>query len=557
MQQLKFTVQARHFLPGFFSVMLLLVLPAFAQNEAVVATSHPLASRAGMSMLQAGGNAVDAAAAIQFALNVVEPQSSGIGGGAFILIYHAATHQIIFLDARETAPKHAQSDQLLGRSFAQNSTQGVSVGVPGTLAGFDLALKKYGHKTLAQTLEPAINLAQEGFPVGSYLARALKSPRAQINPETRRWFLNEQGQPWSQGDILKQPDLARSFRLIQEQGPRAFYQGPMAEAMVAAQTKYWGEAKLGGPMDLEDLNHYQVVERPALRHTHGDYQIFTAPAPSAGGLGMLQSLALLEPFKLHEPGFESTQLTTEAMRLWLADRARWVGDPAATPVPQQALLSAAHIATGQTQIQPQVRMQTPHSPSQLEGDNTTQFTVVDHQGNVVSVTSTIESLWGSGIMVPGYGFLLNNELTDFNQVPQKSEDGLGANDLRPGMRPRSSMAPTLVFENHHFRMAYGSPGGLTIISTVLEFTQDMLDFKLSPEEALALKRFAVMDAEGSLLVEEGFPATQRKALEDLGYPVATSPIAIGSVQWVGEDPNTHERTGAADPRRDGTVLVAP
>jgi gamma-glutamyltranspeptidase/glutathione hydrolase len=331
----------------------------------------------------------------------------------------------------------------------------------------------------------------------------------------------------------------------------------MAVAMVEAQKQYWGQATVGGPMSLNDLENYRVTPRMALQGQHGAYTLYTAPAPSAGGLGVLQALALLEPFGLSEPGTHSTQLTVEAMRLWLADRARWVGDPSATAVPQAALLSTKHISQGRLQIKPGVRGETLKAPSQLEGDNTTQFTVVDHEGNVVSVTSTIESLWGSGIMVPGYGFLLNNELSDFNQNPQQSDDGLGANDLRPGMRPRSSMAPTLVFEGNQWRMAYGSPGGLTIISTVLEFTQDLLDFKLSPAQALAQKRFAVMDSNGSLLLEEGFPEEQSQALKALGYPVEISPIAIGSVQWVGEDPITHSRSGVADPRRDGSVLIAP
>lgn len=565
MQQKKFTAQARPFWSGFFSVILLFgfCAPLWAQDEAVVATSHPLATRAGMEMLRQGGNAVDAAAAIQFALNVVEPQSSGIGGGAFIMVYLAKTGEIVFLDARETAPHRAHPQQLVGQSFEDNSTHGVSVGVPGTLAGFDYALKKWGRLNLAQTLQPAIQLANDGFAVGRYMASSLTNKRATNSAELQRQFFNAQGQPLAPGALLRQPQLAHTFQLIAQLGPSVFYQGEIAQAMVRASRDHWGTSPVGGPMELSDLAHYQPVERKPVTGHHGPYTLYSAPAPSAGGMGVLQALAMLEPFALGDiphrraGDAESVQLTIEALRLWLADRAHWVGDPAATQVPQQQLLSPQHILENSRRLKAGVRMDDPALKNQREGDNTTQFTVVDHEGNVVSVTSTVESLWGSGIMVPGYGFLLNNELTDFNQIPQQPVDGRGANDLRPGLRPRSSMAPTLVFEGNQWRMAFGSPGGITIISTVLEFAQDMLDFHLGPQQAMAQKRFAVLDSAGSLLVEKDFPAPTLQALETLGYSIQFSNVPIGSVQWVGEDAITHERSGAADSRRDGTVLVAP
>ncbi len=533
---------------------------AHAQNEAVIAASHPLAAEAGAAILRQGGNAVDAAEAIQFALNVVEPQSSGIGGGAFILVYLASTHETVVLDAREVAPAAATPDQFIHHTFEENSVNGVAVGVPGTLAGFAEAERRWGRKTLAAVLQPAIDLARQGFAVTPYLARELASPRAALQPETRALFRNAAGAPLREGDWLRQPDLANTFERIAAQGPGVFYRGEIAHAIVAAQQRSTLGPAGAGRMTLADLAGYQVVERAPLVGQYRHYTLVTMPPPSSGGVALLQALGLLEHFPLGRMddfgagGVSATHVTIEALRLAMADRALWLGDPAATQVPLQHLLDSHYLHQRVRAVDVDKRMPEVGPGFRPEGTHTTHFTVVDAGGNVVSCTSTVEELWGSGILVPGYGFLLNNELTDFNRVPQAGPQNPGANDVRPGMRPRSSMTPTLVFHDGQWLLAYGSPGGPTIISSVLEMTLDLLDDHLTGDAAVRLPRFAVLDGIGDTLIEPALPADLVDALRARGHRLILSPDPIGSVQMVGEDPVTHARWGAADPRREGTVI---
>jgi gamma-glutamyltranspeptidase/glutathione hydrolase len=533
---------------------------AHAQGEAVIATSHPLAAEAGAAILRQGGNAVDAAAAIQFALNVVEPQSSGIGGGAFLLIYLARTHETVVLDAREVAPAAATPDQFVHHTFDENSVNGISVGVPGTLAGFAEAERRWGRKTLAAVLQPAIVLARRGFAVTPYLARELASPRAALQPETRALFRNAAGAPLREGDWLRQPDLATTFERIAAQGPAVFYRGEIARAIVAAQQRSTLGPEGAGRMTLADLADYQVMERAPLMGQYRHYTLVTMPPPSSGGVALLQALGLLEHFPLGRMddfgagALSATHVTIEALRLAMADRALWLGDPAATSVPLQHMLDSHYLHQRVRAMDVEKRMPDVGPGFTPEGTHTTHFTVVDAEGNVVSCTSTVEELWGSGILVPGYGFLLNNELTDFNRVPQAGPQDPGANDVRPGMRPRSSMTPTLVFRDGQWLLAYGSPGGPTIISSVLETTLDMLDDHLTGEAAVKLPRFAVLDGAGDTLIEPAMPAILVEALRARGHHLILSPDPIGSVQMVGEDPVSHARWGAADPRREGTVI---
>jgi len=533
---------------------------ACAQGEAVIAASHPLAAEAGASILQQGGNAVDAAAAIQFALNVVEPQSSGIGGGAFLLIYLAKTHETVILDAREVAPAAATPDQFVHHTFEENSVNGIAVGVPGTLAGFAEAQRRWGKKSLAAALQPAIGLARQGFAVTPYLARELTSPRAALQPETRALFRNAAGEPLREGDWLRQPDLAATFEHIATQGIAVFYQGDIARAIVAAQQRSTLGPEGRGRMTLTDLAGYRVVERTPLVGQYRHYTLVTMPPPSSGGVALLQALGLLEHFPLGRMDdfgageLSATHVTIEALRLAMADRALWMGDPAATPVPLARLLDSHYLHQRVRAMDVEKRMPDVGPGLTPEGTHTTHFTVVDAEGNVVSCTSTVEELWGSGILVPGYGFLLNNELTDFNLLPKAGVQDPGANDVRPGMRPRSSMTPTLVFRDGQWLLAYGSPGGPTIISSVLEMTLDLLDDHLTGAAAVQLPRFAVLNAAGDTLIEPALSADLVDALRARGHRLTLSPDPIGSVQMVGEDPVTHARWGAADPRREGTVL---
>ena len=570
-----------------------------ASPEGVVAVSHPAAAAAGARMLAAGGNAIDAAAAVQFALNVVEPQSSGIGGGGFMLVHLAQTGQSFIVDSRERAPAKASADMFapdgLPMSFPLASTSGIAVGVPGTVRGVDTALKRWGTKKLAATLAPAIELAERGFRVNRFLAADIANDdgRTQFHPETAAIF-RPGGVPLAEGDWLVQPELAKTLRLIAAKGPEAFYHGPLARAIVKAQQRTRSElgATGQGRMTLADLAQYQVAIREPLIGQYRGWTLATMPPPSSGGLTLLQMLGLLERFPLGDAalgyGFGSPHTLhamSEAMRLAFADRAVWIGDDDAVPVPRAGLLHPGYLATRAALIQADRRMETPQagdptpwdkaavqpkvSRARADSPHTTHFSVVDRWGNVVSYTSTIEFTWGSGITVPGYGFLLNNELTDFNFVPgfDAAAGNPGANDVSPGKRPRSSMAPMILFRNGKPVAAYGSPGGATIINSVLNVTLNLIDHGMSMQQAIAAPRLSVTHAAGRIGCEGGqafmqprFSIAAQDALRAQGHAglgeAGTDGCqeSIGSVQAVVIDPATGEHRGAADPRREGTVI---
>ncbi len=533
-------------------------------GEAVVSVSHPLAAEAGAWAIQQGGDAVDAAAAIQFALNVVEPQSSGIGGGAFIMIYRAKTQEVLALDAREVAPAGASADQFNGMDFEQASTSGISVGVPGALAGMEALRQRWGHLTLAQTLKPAQHYARDGFQVTPYLARAMRSSRLDHQTEARRLVRDKSGQVLVEGAVWHQPELAHTLDLIASSGISAFYRGPLARAIVMAQQRSLVGPAGTGRMTLDDLAHYQPVWRTPLEYQYHDYRLVTMPPPSSGGVALFQVLGMLDRYHIgHAPDMNMGSLaemrvTIDALRLAMVDRARWMGDPPAGVVlPVEHLLSPSYLAAQSQRISSAHRLELDPPPASPEGTHTTHFSVVDHEGNVVSVTTTVEAPWGSGILVPNYGFFLNNELTDFNLVPRASAQDPGINDVRPGHRPRSSMTPLLVFRGPQWIGAYGSPGGVSIISTVLEMTQDMLDAGMSPSAAIAQPRFAVLDAVGTMVVEPSWSVEQLNQLRQQGDEIHVSGIPLGSVQWVGRDESTGKMDGAADFRREGTVLRLP
>jgi gamma-glutamyltranspeptidase/glutathione hydrolase len=570
-----------------------------ASPEGVVAVSHPAAAAAGARMLAAGGNAIDAAAAVQFALNVVEPQSSGIGGGGFMLVHLAKTGETFIVDSRERAPAQASADMFapegLPMPFPLASTSGLAVGVPGTVRGVDTALKRWGTKKLADTLAPAIELAERGFRVNRFLAADIANDygRTQVHPETAAIF-RPGGVPLVEGDWLVQPDLAKTLKRVAASGPDAFYKGPIARAIVKAQQRTRSELGEAGQgrMSLADLKDYQVaIREPLIGHYRG-WTLATMPPPSSGGLTVLQMLGLLERFPLGDAaqgyGFGSPQTLhamIEAMRLAFADRAVWIGDDDAAPVPRQGLLHPEYLDTRDALIQAERRMDAPQAGDPLPWDSTvavrpkpsrtalgsphtTHFSIVDRWGNVVSYTSTIEFTWGSGITVPGYGFLLNNELTDFNFLPaaDAAEGNPGANDVAPGKRPRSSMAPTILFKSGKPVAAYGSPGGATIINSVLNVTLNLIDHGMTMQQAIDAPRLSVTHAAGKISCEGGeafmqprFSVATQDALRKLGHAglgeAGTDGCqeTIGSVQAVFIDPATGEHRGAADPRREGTV----
>lgn len=539
---------------------------ARAAGYGLVSTSHPLAAEAGAEMLRRGGNAIDAAAAAQFALNVVEPQYSGIGGGGFLMLYEARTGRTLALDGRETAPAAATPDQFLDRagrplSFGQAHMSGQAVGVPGTIRLLETVLARHGRLSLAETLEPAVDLAEYGFPVNGFLAADIASGWGKLaaRPASRAAFL-PRGQAPRAGYWLRQPDLAGTFRLLQEQGSAAFYQGEIAGAIVAA------VGANGGTMSRADLAGYRVQQRAPVWGDYRGYQIASMPPPSSGGLTLLQTFGLIDGYDLWQYGHNSApglHRLIEAMRLAYADRAVYMGDGDFAHVPVRGLLHPDYVAERRASIDPRHANRNPQPgnpyayepdavptlpPASIgnDGQHTSHLVVVDANGNVVSFTTTIEAAWGTGIVVPGYGFLLNNELTDFDFVPG------GANQVEPGKRPRSSMTPTIVFQNGEPVFALGSPGGPTIISTVAQVLLNVLEHGMDVQSAINAPRIYAPEYP-SVTWEAGVPPATLRGLRAYGHQPIGGASRLGSVQAALRDANGFW-IGGADPRREGTVV---
>ena len=573
----------------------------------VVATTVAAATMVGADILRQGGNAIDAAAAVAFALNVVEPQSSGIGGGGFMMLYLAKTKETLVIDSRETAPALASADMFLDTQgnpfpYAIRSTSGISIGVPGMVRGIAMALDRWGTLSLAEVLAPATQMASNGIRVSTRLATdigvAIKEGRLANEPgnpsyEVARKVFAPKGVPLKQEDLLLQPDLARTFRLIAKQGPDTFYVGEVAKAIIATQRHARtsrnpaDQKSLLGLMTPQDLATYQPVIRQPVEAAYRGYQILSAPPPSSGGLTVLHILKLLERFPIGDRtqdfGFGSIRtlnVMIEAMRLGFADRAVWMGDPTFVATPTHGLLDKNYIQSRADLIHPDRRQDlvtagnplpfdkpsVPQSvqiqetpPLTEEGLNTTHFTIIDQTGNIVTYTNTIEARWGTGLMVPGFGFFLNNELTDFNAVPALNTDpkhfNPGANDAAPGKRPRSSMAPTIVFHRDQPIAAYGSPGGSTIINSVVNVTLNLIDHQMSLQEAIDAPRLSQTSANEGLILETQFSLNGVRHLKALGHHLKDKSFkTIGAIQAVVIDETTGKQFGAADRRRRGSVI---
>jgi len=560
-----------------------------AWRKGVVAVSHPLAAEAGARMLEAGGNAIDATAAIQFALNVVEPQFSGIGGGGFMMVHLAKTGETFAIDGREKAPATADTTLFQtatggNQAFTPASTSGQAVGVPGTLMAVASALENWGTMSLADTLEPAISLAEDGHPVNFVLANDSGSSRTNIYEPTRSVF-RPGGAPLTEGYLLQQPMLAHTFRLIAEQGIDVFYEGEIAAAIVAAQQQFVSGGK-PGLMTTTDLANYDLVIREPTTVDYRGYTVASMSPPSSGGLTVGQVLELIEPYPIGDAseGFGFGQVRTlhamtEAMRLAYADRAVWMGDEDFVPVPKQGLLHPTYVDQRNDLISLTSRIPgaapfgnpwpyesppvtCPLLPSaeatSFPGGQTTHYSVVDKSGNVVSFTTTIEAGWGTGIMVPGYGFLLNNELTDFNfgLNPHPCFGGPGANDVQGGKRPRSSMSPTILLKDGEPIAAYGSPGGATIINSVINMTLNLVDHDMAIKDAVEAPRISVTSATGAISREAGFDPAVIAALQALGHTV-NNPGTIGNVNAVVIDLRTGKQYGAVDSSREGGLIGLP
>ncbi|MDH4323272.1 MAG: gamma-glutamyltransferase [Betaproteobacteria bacterium] len=556
-----------------------------------MAVSHPLAAEAGARMLRNGGNAIDAAAAIQFALNVVEPEFSGIGGGGFMLVHLAKGKGKTFvIEGREKAPASADTTLFTNpdgsnQSFTAASTSGQAVGVPGTLMVVATAVKRHGRKRLAEVMQPAIELAENGFPVNFVLAGNVTSSRTNLYQATRDVF-RPGGVPLQLGQILVQPDLAKTLRLIAAQGPKVFYRGEIAAAIVEAQK---GTANGGKPglMTLEDLKNYDIVIREPTLGEYRGYRIAAMSPPSSGGLTMIQALKMIERFPIGDAaagfGFgkaNTLHVMAEAMRIVWADRAVWMGDEDFVDVPKRGLLHRDYVRERGDLISLTARIPgivpfgdpwlyeskkyagrtvlAAAQPLSHPGGYTTHFSVVDQWGNVVSYTTTIEAGWGTGITVPGYGFLLNNELTDFNfgfnMHPRFG--GPAANDVQGGKRPRSSMTPTILFKGDQPIAAFGSPGGATIINSVYNVLINLVDHGMTLKDAIEAPRISVTTAGNSISREAGFDEAEIAKLRALGHTV-NNPGNIGNVNGIFIDLRTGKQYGAVDSTREGGLIGLP
>ena len=535
--------------------------PVVAKNG-MVATEQALATRIGLEVLQSGGNAVDAAVAVGFALAVALPNAGNIGGGGFMLVHEAASGQSVALDFRETAPASAQRSMYLdaqgqvidGKSLYTHH----AVGVPGTVAGLTHALQQWGTLPLAHVLQPAIDLAEQGYPVSTTLAQALERAQTTMGrwPATQAIFWKN-GAPLRAGERLVQKDLAHSLRLIAQNGAKAFYEGEIAQKIAAEMARH------GSPMTLHDLRSYRVVEREPVRGSYRGYQIVTMPPPSSGGAHLVQMLNILERWPLRDWGPNSAQTVhhmAEAMKLAYADRAEYLGDPAFVSVPLAGLTSKKYADTLAQQIRPDSARSAqtikPGQPLPFESDQTTHYSVVDKAGNMVAVTYTLNTNFGTGIVAAGTGILLNNEMDDFSAKPGVPNAyglvGGAANAVAAGKRPLSSMTPTLVLKEQQPWLVTGSPGGARIITTVLQQIVNGIDFGMNPAEAAATVRFHHQWMPDELRVEKGFSPDTLHLLRQKGQNVVVKP-AMGRTQTI--QVQGQALWGYSDPRNpDGLTL---
>ena len=536
--------------------------PVYAKHG-MVASQEAVATRIGVDILARGGNAVDAAVAVGFALAVTLPRAGNIGGGGFMLVHDAARGETVAIDYREQAPKRAHRDMYLDQTGAvvkaRSRFSHLATGVPGTVAGFALALERYGSLDLATVMAPAIKLAANGFVVSQDLARSLTSraERLRKNAEARRIFFRPDGTAYETGDWLVQADLGRSLRLIAEQGPAAFYQGDIANKIVAEMAAH------GGFITAEDLAGYRAIVRQPVRGRYRGYEIASMPPPSSGGVHLVQLLNILEGFPLAELGHNSAagiHLMTEAMKRAYADRAVYLGDPDFVSVPVAGLTSKAYAAGLREKIDRDhaaLSSDIAAGPAPAyESRETTHYSVMDRFGNVVSNTYTINFSFGSGIVAAGTGVFLNNEMDDFSAksgVPNAyGLIGGEANAVGPGKRPLSSMTPTILFKDGKPVVATGSPGGSRIITTVLQTIVNWADHGLNVAAAASGPRFHHQWLPDTLFVEQRFSPDTLALLKAKGHQVKET-RAMGSTQTVQRIDDGF--LGASDPRRQGALTA--
>jgi gamma-glutamyltranspeptidase/glutathione hydrolase len=530
-------------------------------RHGMVATVEKHATDVGVAVLESGGNAVDAAVAVGLALAVTHPAAGNIGGGGFMLI-RTADGRTNFIDFRERAPAKASHNMYVGadgRPTDQSRIGYLAAGVPGTVRGLELAQQKYGKKKWAELVEPAVRLARNGFPVSYGLSQSLRSKSTSEFlsrfPESRRIFLRD-GKYFEPGELLVQPELAQTLERIEKQGSKDFYEGETARLLAADMQAH------GGLITLDDLKNYKVFERQPVTGTYKGYTIISAPPPSSGGVGILQMLGVLEGsgYEKHGVGSAATvHFMAEAMRCYFADRSEYMGDPEFYRVPVARLLDSKYIEERRRSIDP--KKATPsysvHPGKHVvgESDETTHYSVVDGEGNAVAVTYTLNGGYGSGVTAAKIGVVLNNEMDDFAAKPgEPNMYGLiqgEANSVQPRKTPLSSMTPTIVLKNGKLYLVLGSPGGPTIINTVLEVLVNVVDFGMNVADAIDQPRFHHQWLPDQLLVEKSFsPDTILELLRIEGHAVKVT-SGLGEVSAILVDGEW--LTGAADPRTDGTA----
>src|SRR5271166_6741348 len=548
----------------------------------IVVSFHELASRAGVEIMQAGGNAIDAAVATGFALAVVHPAAGNLGGGGFMLI-RMADGKVHFLDYREKAPAAAKADMFLdaqGNVIEGASEYGYkAIGVPGSVAGMVYAEQKYGKLTLKQVMAPAIRLARQGYALTWGEAHDFRDDSLGKFAESRRIFQRD-GNYYRPGEIFRQPDLARTLERIAAK-PDDFYHGALARELAAAMQKG------GGLITAEDLAHYEVKEREPVRGSYRGYEVISAPPPSSGGTVLIESLNILQGYDLAKMGDRSAQgihYVVEAFRRAFFDRAEFLGDPDFGKIPVAQLIDTRYAAAWRDTIDPQrasasKELKRPSVFSELEQyasthppaaaprepNHTTHYSIVDAEGNAVAVTTTINDWFGSRVTAAGLGFLMNDEMDDFSSKPGvPNSDGRiqgSANEIGPGKRPLSSMTPTIVVHEGKTVLVLGSPGSSKIITTVANVLMGVIDYGMNIQEAVDAPRFHNQWLPDVVNVEQWFSPDTVQALQKMGYDVQIGLHEFGNIypywsdaECIAIDAKTGERLGASDYRTNGKAV---
>lgn len=534
--------------------------PVWAQSG-MVATQEAVATNVGLAVLGQGGNAVDAAVAVGYALAVTLPRAGNLGGGGFMLVYVAETKEVIAIDYREKAPAGASRDMYLNRNgevVPRLSTyHGLAVGTPGTVMGLEHVRKKYGTLTRKALMAPAIKLAKEGIVVTADLSNSLQAMQQRLSQwsETRNIFYKEDGSHYLPGERLKQTDLAQTLSIISKQGEKGFYQGSVAESIVGS------IKKANGILSEEDLKNYNVVERKAIKGTYRGYEVFSMPPPSSGGVHIVQILNMLENYDLTAMGHNSAEhihTLVETMRRAYADRSLHLGDSDFVKVPVDALISkkyAKHLisdinsnqATSSKKIQPS-------NDLPYESNQTTHFSIVDKWGNAVSNTYTLNYSYGSGMVAKGTGILLNNEMDDFSAKPGHP-NGYGliggeANAIEAGKRPLSSMSPTILLKDKKLFMVTGTPGGSRIITTTLQVISNVIDHDMNIAAATAAPRIHHQWLPDAIRMEAGISTDTIGIIKAKGHEVEVK-ATMGSAQSIMSTESG--LLGASDPRTPSSL----